>query len=172
MVPSSLEITGIVNDCERITLLVKPVGDASFCPGCGQPSQRVHSHYQRCLADLPWNGRIVRLRLRVRRFRCAETDCAANIFTERLPDVMRPRARRSRRLAESQLAIGLAVGGEPGSRLSRKLAMPVSGDTILRLVREAHLDPPFPLAWLGSMIGRGAVERDTARSYATWSAIA
>jgi transposase len=142
LVPGSLKITGIENDADEITLLVEPVQDASCCPGCGQTSRRVHSHYQRRLADLPWNGRIVKLRLRARRFRCSEPECDTHIYTERLPDVLRPRARRSLRLAESQLAIGLAVGGEPGSRLAHKLAMPVSGDTILRLVREAHLDPP------------------------------
>ncbi|UPT92337.1 hypothetical protein HAP41_0000047790 (plasmid) [Bradyrhizobium barranii subsp. apii] len=55
---------------------------------------------------------------------------------------MRPKARRTTRLGESQLAIGFAVGGEPGSRLARKLAMPVSGDTLLRMIHSAPL-PDF-----------------------------
>ncbi|WP_244662214.1 transposase [Mesorhizobium huakuii] len=38
--------------------------------------------------------------------------------------------------------IGFAAGGEPGSRLSRKLAMPVSGDTLLRMIRAAGFEPP------------------------------
>ncbi|MGY4353072.1 transposase [Bradyrhizobium sp. GM7.3] len=56
--------------------------------------------------------------------------------------MVRPKARRTTRLGESQLAIGFAVGGEPGSRLSRKLAMPVSGDTLLRMIHSAPL-PDF-----------------------------
>lgn len=40
------------------------------------------------------------------------------------------------------MAIGFAVGGEPGSRLSDKLAMPVSGDTLLRMIRAAGFEPP------------------------------
>ena len=40
------------------------------------------------------------------------------------------------------MAIGFAVGGEPGSRLSRKLAMPVSGDTLLRMIRAATFEAP------------------------------
>lgn len=55
---------------------------------------------------------------------------------------MRPKARRTVRLCESQLAIGFAVGGEPGSRLSDRLAMPVSGDTLLRMIRAASFEPP------------------------------
>jgi len=55
---------------------------------------------------------------------------------------VRAKARRTTRLGESQRAIGFAVGGEPGSRLSHKLAMPVSGDTLLRMVRSTPL-PDF-----------------------------
>jgi transposase len=68
--------------------------------------------------------------------------CLRRIFTERLPDIVRPKARRTVRLGESQLAIGFAVGGEPGFRLSCKLAMPVSGDTLLRMIRAAEFEPP------------------------------
>ncbi len=31
------------------------------CPDCAHLSSRIHSRYQRQLADLPWSGRIVRL---------------------------------------------------------------------------------------------------------------
>jgi len=62
--------------------------------------------------------------------------------TERLPETVQPRARRTARLGDSQLAIGFAVGGEPGSRLSHKLAMPVSGDTLLRMIRAAGFEAP------------------------------
>ncbi|MER8402188.1 hypothetical protein [Mesorhizobium sp. M1348] len=40
------------------------------------------------------------------------------------------------------MVIGFAVGGEPGSRLSRKLAMPISGDTLLRMIRATGFEPP------------------------------
>lgn len=48
----------------------------------------------------------------------------------------------------SQLAIGFAVCGEPGLRLSDRLAMPVSGDTLLRMIRAAGFEPPeAPVGW-------------------------
>ncbi|WP_373444026.1 hypothetical protein [Sphingobium sp. Z007] len=33
--------------------------------------------------------------------------------------------------------MALVAGGEPGSRLAHRLAMPVSGDTLLRMIRSA-----------------------------------
>lgn len=83
---------------------------------------------------MPWQGRILYLHLRVRRFRCTNRDCRRRIFAERLA-FTQPKARRTLRLREIQQQIGLALGGEPGSRLAGRLAMPVSGDTLLRLIR-------------------------------------
>ncbi|MFD1980454.1 ISL3 family transposase [Mesorhizobium kowhaii] len=122
--------------------MARPKAIESCCPTCGCDTRRVHSHYMRRLADLPWQGRIVEIRLHARRFRCADPQCPRRIFTERLPATVRPKARRTARLGESQLAIGFAVGGEPGSRLSDRLAMPVSGDTLLRMIRAATFEPP------------------------------
>jgi hypothetical protein len=60
------------------------------------------------------------------------------------------RRRRTVRLGECQLAIGFAVGGEPGFRRSHKRAMPVSGDTLLRMIRAAELEPRKPRVWSAS----------------------
>jgi hypothetical protein len=49
-------------------------------------------------------------------------------------------AQSSTRLKDSQRQIGLALGGQPGARLARKLAMPTSPDTILRRVKQAAPD--------------------------------
>jgi transposase len=126
----------------ELHLTVKPVQRSSACPGCARRSDRIHSHYERRPRDLPWHGRIVRMTLRVRRFRCGTPACTVRIFAERLPGVVASRAQRSVRLADSQRAIGLAAGGEPGSRLAHRLAMPVSGDSLLRMIRSAPV-PDF-----------------------------
>ncbi len=120
---------------DRITIVAAPRSSQSACPLCGAVSGRVHSHYSRSLADLPWQGRTVVLQVRARRFRCVSASCSRRIFTERLPNVVPPRARRTARLGGIQCHIGLALGGEPGSRLAARLSMPVSGDTLLRMVR-------------------------------------
>ncbi len=53
-------------------------------------------------------------------------------------------ARRSERLGNLQRYLGLALGGEAGSRLAERLAMRASPDTVLRLAGTAGsgADPP------------------------------
>jgi transposase len=53
-----------------------------------------------------------------------------------------PYGRRTVRLYDVLQCLGLALGGEPGCRVAKRLAMPVSGDTMLRTVRRAAFPPP------------------------------
>src|SRR5690242_21746088 len=116
-------------------LITQPRSETAACPLCKQVSRRVHSHYHRRLVDLPWQGRVVELRVEARRFRCANPACSRSIFTERLGDAAAAKARRTTRLRDVQRCIGLAAGGNPGARLAQRLAMPVSGATLLRMIR-------------------------------------
>ncbi|WP_281407094.1 ISL3 family transposase [Methylobacterium sp. WL64] len=115
------------------------------CPTCGTTSTAVHSVYERHPADLPSVGQPMTLRLRVRRFYCHHRTCSRRTFAEPFPRLMPSQARRTRRLAQAQTRIGLAVGGEAGARLTGHLGMQTSPDTILRLVHRLPLprvDPP------------------------------
>jgi transposase len=79
-----------------------------------------------------------------RRFRCAANDCPRKVFTEPMPSVAASRARRTSRLAEIQRHVGLALGGAAGARLTQRLGLPVSGSTLLRLVRGGMRGCPGP----------------------------
>ena len=133
------------------------------CPDCGRASRAVHSRYRRRPADLPSLGRAVGVELGVRRFYCRNAACARRTFAERLPELLGPRARRTRRLAEAQRRVGAALGGEGGARLLRHLAMPASADTLLRLVRGLPLPEPEPPRVVG--VDDWAVRKG--RSYGT-----
>jgi transposase len=109
------------------------------CPWCFRPSQRVHSRYQRTFADLPWATFQVRLEVRVRKFFCSNQACQRRLFTERLPDVAKPWARRTLRLAESLLALGVALGGRAGSRLAQPLQRSTPPTSLLQVVENASL---------------------------------
>lgn len=127
--------------------LIRVASTASMapCPSCGRPSDRVHSRYARTLADLPAHDRPVAIRLVVRRFRCATPDCPQSISCERLPDLVEPHARTSRRLDDTHRLVGLALGGEAGARLAGHLNSPTSPDTLLHRVKETEdksLPPP------------------------------
>ena len=124
-----------------INLRARPA--TARCPLCSKRSKRVHSRYQRTLADLPWGEHAVTVLLNVRRLFCDNTRCKRNIFAERLPDVAAPWARKTVRLAGRLTAVGLALGGAAGTRLGSKLGLGASRNTLLRLVRQAPL-PTLP----------------------------
>lgn len=132
-----LENTAI--DTRTLSLTVASTCPSGTCPVCKHHTSRLHSHYQRTLADLPWGGRSVRLSLRVRRFRCPEPGCPRRIFTERLPSLVEPYARKTTRLYEILRLVGFAVGGEAGARLVDRLGMSASPSTLLGYVRGAMI---------------------------------
>ena len=138
-----------LNEAEnQITLTITPIQTVAHCPVCDVPARRIHSRYTRTLADLPWGSYGVRLQLHVRKFLCAVAGCKRRIFTERLCGVA-PWARRTQRLSEQLTAIGLALGGASGARLSRCLGVSISHDTLLRLARRV----PLPTASTPSILG-------------------
>jgi transposase len=105
------------------------------CPDCHTPSTRVHSHYTRRLRDLPVAECPVHLRLAVRRFRCLTPTCPRRTFAERLPVLAPWHAQRTGRFTETMRVLGGEAGGEAGARMATRLRMPVSGDTVLRMLR-------------------------------------
>ena len=113
----------------------------ALCPVCHQPSARIHSGYERTLRDLNWSDWGVSLRLRVHKFFCDNPLCSRRIFTERLPEVVAPWARRTLRLSEQLKAIGLALAGNAGHRINQAIGYSVSRDTILRHLAKIPLPP-------------------------------
>src|SRR3954451_21906541 len=62
-----LETWAIEPARSAITLTLRPRSRTARCPLCGRRSGRVHSRYERTLADLPWGDYAVLIRLRARR---------------------------------------------------------------------------------------------------------
>ena len=118
------------------------------CPTCGLPSRRLHSHYPRVLRDLPWQGRPATIRVTARRFRCLNPACVRKD--------LRPkswvRLRQCRRVERPgsvtlQRHVAFALGGEAAARLAKRLAIPISPDTLLRMAAKpvaAETPPPTP----------------------------
>ena len=130
----------VLSEAPRSTVLrVRATSDEARCPTCHTLSSAPHGKYTRRPADLPSLGRRVRLEIVVRRFYCAETSCARRTFSERLPGLLDVRARPTRRLQAAQRAVAIEVGAEAGAHLTEKRAMPVSPDTLLRIIRSATL---------------------------------
>ncbi len=95
----------------------------------------MHSYYQRSPRDVPVSGQAVQLRLRVRRFRCLNPQCAKQTFAEPVPNLLAPIARRTTRLTALLGVYAIQSGGEPGARLLKAGGTQVSPDTLLRLAK-------------------------------------
>jgi transposase len=145
----SLEAWHVDEATVAITLQVTSTHAQVPCPLCHVQTPRVHSRYTRTLVDLPWGRYAVRIQLRVRKWFCDNPACPRQIFTERLPTVAAPWARRTTRLAQLLCAFGLALGGEAGARLVARLGLRTSPDTLLRLVKTA----PMPAASAPQVLG-------------------
>jgi len=136
LVPRGFLVEDAVSDASLTLITVRPVCTAGACPGCGTRSERIHSRYQRRLADLPMAGKPVRLVVVARRFHCDAVLCGRRIFAERFEeDVLAPWARRTARLDHNVHHLGLALGGRPAASFAQRLMLPVSNDTLLRVVR-------------------------------------
>jgi transposase len=144
-----LQLIDVAITAGELRLALAATCAAMPCPVCDHQSARIHSHYHRSLADLPWAGRMVRIALSVRKFFCTTVSCPRRIFTERLPTVVAPYARKTLRLTDVLRLIGFALGGEAGTRLLDRLGMPASSRTLLRLLRRTPLSPPSTPRVLG-----------------------
>lgn len=137
LIPSGVALqvisSSITPECIRVELTT--TAPTVPCTACHTSAHRVHSRYQRTLADLPLAQLPVRLQLHVRRFNCDNPACSHKTFSETVPDMIIPSARRTVRLTTEQRQLGLEVGGEVGARTAKRQGMPVSAATILRLVR-------------------------------------
>ncbi|TDC60923.1 transposase [Micromonospora sp. KC207] len=88
------------------------------CPDCETASSRVHGSYRRRLADVALAGSPVVLDLRVRRFVCVTLDCRQRTFVEQVEGLTGRFTRRSQPLRRTLTAIGHALAGRAGARLS------------------------------------------------------
>ncbi len=108
-----------------------------------------------------------------RRFYCDAVLCGRRIFGERFDAaVLAPWSRRTARLDHIVHHLGLALGGRPAASFARRLMVPASNGTLLRVVRRRgspNFVPPAVIgiddwayeariAALERMVGRQALE--------------
>jgi len=132
-----LRVDRIEMEQDTVDISLTSANGRSICPHCQTISERVHSSYNRHPADLPLAEYTVRLDISVHRFFCDNGDCEARTFTERIPAFIQHYARCTNRLASKQQKVAFEVGGESGKRLLIALDMPVSSDSLLRLIHNS-----------------------------------
>lgn len=136
-----LKVTGLEKKENHVIVQASIRASSAVCPSCGVVSQAVHSYRKRQVTDRPILGESVVINVQIRRFRCHNQDCHCRTFTETVPGYIERRIHRSVPLQNVLTAVGMELGGQAGSRLAGRLAMPVSGSSLLRLVRR-YRHPP------------------------------
>lgn len=150
LVPSGFAVTRSEIDGDRAVVSVRATASSGACPFCGFCSRRVQSRYWRRASDLPIAGRRVELNVMVRRFWCDAVLCGRRIFAERFgSEVLAPLSRRTGRLEMIVHHLGLVLGGRPAASLAERLMVPVSNDTLLRVVRRKAKVPSDTLVVIG-----------------------
>ncbi|WP_306224614.1 ISL3 family transposase [Bosea beijingensis] len=150
LVPSGFAVIRSEIDGDRAVVSVHATAPTGTCPSCGCCSRRVQSRYWRRASDLPIAGLRVDLRVRVRRFWCDAVLCGRRIFAERFgDDVLAPMSRRTGRLEMIVHQLGLVLGGRPAASFAERLMVPVSNDTLLRVVRRKAQLPSDTLLVIG-----------------------
>src|SRR5262249_28024018 len=111
----------------------KPLGSGARC---APTARRILSDYGPPLADLPWQQFRLSSQLRSHKWFRLNRHRGRRIFTERLPTIAAPWARRTLRLAQRLVALGMALGGKAGGRLGHAWDVAVSRHTLLRELRQ------------------------------------
>jgi transposase len=160
---STLHLDALDIHDQELHVTLTSTARMAFCPSCGIPSSRVHSHYTRRARDLPWATLSVALCLVVRRFRCTTRTCGQRIFAERLTGLIDARARLTKRLNEVLLWMAITVGAEPGQRLLTKLGIHIGADKLLALSHAA----PLPTLTVPNVVGVDDFALKRGRTYGT-----
>ncbi|MFD9573468.1 ISL3 family transposase [Streptomyces sp. NPDC059982] len=112
-------------------------GPPPRCPGCRARARRVHSCYERCLAERPLSGKKLLVRLRVRRFFCDRATCQRRTFVEQVSGLSERYRRSSLGLKGWLRQVAVELGGRAGERLCRRMHLVAGRTQLLEL-----LDPP------------------------------
>lgn len=145
-----VQLLSVQIEPDSIKINASSIKRSASCPQCQVNSSRVHSYYDRTLADLSFGVRKVVLCLDVRRFFCVNRECKRTTFSEPLPNLAIRYARRTNQLHQALQDIAFDAGGEGGSRLAQNLHYGrISPDTLLRIIRHTSQDNNLTPRYLG-----------------------
>jgi transposase len=124
--PSTLSLDSIEVQDQTISVHLHATAPTAACPHCGTDGSRVHSCYERTIADVAFGRRCLVLKLLVRKWICPLASCSQRIFAERFPELVQRYARMTDRLIEALQSVGVATNGADAAQILSSLGMPTT----------------------------------------------
>lgn len=124
---------------QTVIVYLHATSPTAACSQCGTAGSRVHSRYERTIADLAFGGRNLVLRLLVRKWICPEASCSRHIFAECFPEVVQRYARMTDRLIKALQAVGAITNGADAAQIASSFSVHTTAKTIIRRVLQLPL---------------------------------
>ncbi|MGG4179448.1 transposase family protein [Virgibacillus pantothenticus] len=140
-----LKVESVLEESDRMEFVVFVSSSSALCPTCGKRSFNRHSSYMRKISDLPIEERKVFIHVKSYKWFCKNSKCERQVFTERLPWIA-PYRRRTQRLENALREVAFSTNAMQAEKVCRTLGMPVSHDSLLRLIYKTPLpkkESPF-----------------------------
>jgi transposase len=144
-----LDLDNIEVQEQTVLVHLHATAPTAACPQCGTAGSRVHSRYERTIADVPFGGRHLELKLLVRKWICPETSCSRHIFAECFPELVQRYARMTDRLIKALQSVGVITNGADAAQIASSFGVPTTAKTIIRRV----LQLPLPSEGLVRKVG-------------------
>jgi transposase len=144
-----LDLDSIEVHDQTIIVYLHATSPTAACPQCGTAGSRVHSRYQRTIADVAFGGRNLVLKLLVRKWICPEASCSRHIFAERFPEVVQRYARMTDRLIKALQSAGVITNGADAAQIAESFGVPTTPKTIIRRVLQLPLPSEGEVAKVG-----------------------
>src|SRR5260370_11912951 len=137
--PSTLDPDSIEVHEQTIIVYLHATSPTAACPQCGTAGSRVHSRYQRTIADVAFGGRNLVLKLLVRKWICPQASCSRHMFAERFPEVVQRYARMTDRLIKALQSAGVIHNAAETAQIAESFGVPPTAKTIIRRVLQLPL---------------------------------
>jgi transposase len=134
-----LDLDSIEVHEQTVIVYLHATSPTAACSQCGTAGSRVHSRYERTIADLAFGGRNLVLRLLVRKWICPEASCSRHIFAECFPELVQRYARMTDRLIKALQAVGAITNGADAAQIASSFGVHTTAKTIIRRVLQRPL---------------------------------
>jgi len=134
-----LDLDSIEVHEQTVIVYLHATSPTAACSQCGTAGSRVHSRYERTIADLAFGGRNLVLRLLVRKWICPEASCSRHIFAECFPEVVQRYARMTDRLIKALQSVGVITNGADAAQIASSFGVHTTAKTIIRRVLQLPL---------------------------------